>query len=254
MPPSKESTPIVLGIVGSILGFFALLFKGTQRVTSPNVESWRPLLEKHRGDIPVEALISWITEESGGNPCAIGAIPHVTLNASQPIENGIFQLYHPDDDHYATPSQLRAACVASANPTRNPGETFAAFKARATHEWQTQTRDLTDEEKEIQVTGGIKLVNHCRSLARAWLASGRVALAENTHDFWNFVKFAHGLPAFLGLLPYLAKKDGPVENWTDFKKRLLELSDEEMGQLAHYRGELPTVFMNAEFVGSRVSF
>ena len=94
------------------------------------VESWRPLVTEMAGDIPVEVLLRWIKHESGGNPCSTGA-PAKTGGGS--IENGIFQLYSPDDDHLATPAQLHGSFCTG----------------------QTCTRDLTLEEARIQVASGI---------------------------------------------------------------------------------------------------
>src|SRR5438105_4912346 len=68
------------------------------------VESWRPLVTEMAGDIPIEVLLRWIKHESGGNPCATGKI----VNGAS-IENGLFQLYSPDDDHIATPTQLHGS-------------------------------------------------------------------------------------------------------------------------------------------------
>jgi hypothetical protein len=94
------------------------------------VESWRSLVTEMAGDIPAEVLLRWIKRESGGNPCATGA-PAKTGGGS--IENGIFQLYSPDDDHIATPAQLHGSFCRG----------------------QTCIRDLTLEEARIQVASGI---------------------------------------------------------------------------------------------------
>src|SRR5205823_13668895 len=106
------------------------------------VESWRPLVTEMAGDIPVEVLLRWIKHESGGNPCSTGKI----VNGAS-IENGLFQLYSPDDDHFATPAQLHGSFCSG----------------------QKSIRDLTLQEGRIQVASGIAYVRICRDRARAQL-------------------------------------------------------------------------------------
>jgi hypothetical protein len=175
------------------------------------VESWRPLVTEMAGDIPVEVLLRWIKHESGGNPCSTGA-PAKTGGGS--IENGIFQLYSPDDDHLATPAQLHGSFCSG----------------------QTYTRDLTLEEARIQVASGIAYVRGCRERARAQLKQAGVTWDEAGTDFWSLVKMQHNLPSVpKQYIPKLRPS-----SWSDFKQGVLK----EQPKYAK-----TTIFTNAEDIG-----
>jgi hypothetical protein len=176
------------------------------------VESWRPLVTEMAGDIPVEVLLRWIKRESGGNPCATGA-PAKTGSGS--IENGLFQLYSPDDDHLATPAQLHGLFCRG----------------------QTCIRDLTLEEARIQVASGIAYVRICRERARAQLKQAGVTWDETGRDFWSLVKMQHNLPS----IPkqYIPKLRPP--SWSEFKQGVLK-EQPKYGNT--------TIFTNAEDIGS----
>src|SRR5215470_8781651 len=175
------------------------------------VESWRPLVTEMAGDIPVEVLLRWIKHESGGNPCSTGA-PAKTGGGS--IENGIFQLYSPDDDHLATPAQLHGSFCSG----------------------QTCTRDLTLEEARIQVASGIAYVRSCRERARAQLKQAGVTWDEKGKDFWSLVKMQHNLPSVpKQYIPKLRPS-----SWSDFKQGVLK----EQPKYAN-----TTIFTNAEDIG-----
>jgi hypothetical protein len=176
------------------------------------VESWRPLVTEMAGDIPVEVLLRWIKHESGGNPCSTGA-PAKTGGGS--IENGIFQLYSPDDDHLATPAQLHGSFCTG----------------------QTCTRDLTLEEARIQVASGIAYVRICRERARAQLKQAGVTWDETGRDFWSLVKMQHNLPSIpKQYIPKLRPS-----SWSDFKQGVLK----EQPKYAN-----TTIFTNAEDIGA----
>jgi hypothetical protein len=176
------------------------------------VESWRPLVTEMAGDIPVEVLLRWIKHESGGNPCSTGA-PAKTGGGS--IENGIFQLYSPDDDHLATPAQLHGSFCTG----------------------QTCTRDLTLEEARIQVASGIAYVRSCRERARAQLKQAGVTWDEKGTDFWSLVKMQHNLPSVpKQYIPKLRPS-----SWSDFKQGVLK----EQPKYAN-----TTIFTNAEDIGA----
>jgi hypothetical protein len=193
--------------------------QATQRTTqSPapkrpyGVESWRPLIAEMAGDIPVEVLLRWIKHESGGNPCSTGA-PAKTGGGS--IENGIFQLYSPDDDHLATPAQLHGSFCSG----------------------QTCIRDLTLDEARIQVASGIAYVRSCRERARAQLKQAGVSWDETGRDFWSLVKMQHNLPSIpKQYIPQLRPS-----SWSDFKQGVLKAQP----NLAN-----STIFTNAEDIGS----
>ena len=176
------------------------------------VESWRPLVTEMAGDIPVEVLLRWIKHESGGNPCSTGA-PAKTGGGS--IENGIFQLYSPDDDHLATPAQLHGSFCSG----------------------QTCTRDLTLEEARIQVTSGIAYVRSCRERARAQLKQAGVTWDEKGKDFWSLVKMQHNLPS----VPKTYIPKLRPSSWSDFKQGVLK---------AQPNYAKTTIFSNAEDIGA----
>jgi hypothetical protein len=175
-----------------------------------SVESWRPLVTEMAGDIPVEVLLRWIKHESGGNPCSTGKI----VNGAS-IENGLFQLYSPDDDHIATPAQLHGLFCRG----------------------QTCIRDLTLDEARIQVASGIAYVRICRKRARGQLQQGGVEWDETGTDFWALVKMQHNLPS----LPkqYIPKLR--PSSWSEFKEGVLK-------EQAHYSAS--TIFSNAEDIGA----
>jgi hypothetical protein len=176
------------------------------------VESWRPLVTEMAGDIPVEVLLRWIKHESGGNPCSTGA-PAKTGGGS--IENGIFQLYSPDDDHLATPAQLHGSFCSG----------------------QTCTRDLTLEEARIQVASGIAYVRSCRERARAQLKQAGVTWDEAGRDFWALVKMQHNLPS----IPkqYIPKLH--PSSWSEFKAGVIKEQP---------KYSKTTIFSNAEDIGA----
>jgi hypothetical protein len=187
-----------------------------QRTLSPppqrpyGVESWRPLVTEMAGDIPVEVLLRWIKHESGGNPCSTGKI---VKGAS--IENGLFQLYSPDDDHIATPAQLHGSFCSG----------------------QTCIRDLTLQEARIQVASGIAYVRICRERARAQLKQAGVTWDETGSDFWSLVKMQHNLPSVpKQYIPKLRPS-----SWSDFKQGVLK----EQPNYAN-----TTIFTNAEDIGA----
>lgn len=157
------------------------------------VESWRPLVTEMAGDIPVEVLLRWIKRESGGNPCATGA-PASSGGGS--IENGIFQLYSPDADRFATPAQLHGSFCSG----------------------QTCIRDLTLEEARIQVASGIASVDSLRNLARAHLKGAGVVWEEVGSDFWSLVKMEHNVPVVCR--DYL--KSVRPTSWSEFKAGVLK--------------------------------
>jgi hypothetical protein len=174
------------------------------------VESWRPLVTEMAGDIPVEVLLRWIKHESGGNPCSTGKI----VNGAS-IENGLFQLYSPDDDHFATPAQLHGSFCSG----------------------QNCIRDLTLEEARIQVASGIAYVRLCRERARAQLKKGGVSWDETGRDFWSLVKMQHNLPS----VPQTYIPKLRPASWSDFKAGALK-EHPEYGKT--------TIFSNAEDIGA----
>jgi hypothetical protein len=174
------------------------------------VESWRPLVAEMAGDIPVEVLLRWIKHESGGNPCSTGKI----VNGAS-IENGLFQLYSPDDDHIATPAQLHGSFCSG----------------------QKVLRDLSLDEARIQVASGIAYVRNCRERARAQLKQGGVEWDETGSDFWSLVKMQHNLPSVPKT--YIPKLH--PSSWSEFKEGVIKARP-DYGK--------STIFSNAEDIGA----
>lgn len=127
-----------------------------------SVEQWRSLLEQNAGDLPINFLLSWIQNESGGYPC----------DYSSYHETGIFQLMPPDNtrDAGTTEDALRTACAS--------GSSQAA-------------RQLTSDELLLQVTTGVTYVNHERAVAHQILDQIGVDWPESSADFWSLVKLHH---------------------------------------------------------------
>jgi hypothetical protein len=215
---SAEGDRLVAQAEGAPTGDDSAGQADTQPALSPapkgpyKVESWRPLVTEMAGDIPVEVLLRWIKHESGGNPCSTGA-PAKSGGGS--IENGIFQLYSPDDDHLATPAQLHGSFCSG----------------------QTCTRDLTLDEARIQVASGIAYVRSCRERARAQLKQAGVTWGETGKDFWSLVKMQHNLPS---VPKQYIPKLRPT-SWSDFKQGVLKAQP-------NYANT--TIFSNAEDIGA----
>ena len=160
----------------------------------PSTEAWRPLVKRFAGDIPVDFVMAWIDGESHGLECAVG-IPG--------REAGIFQTMHPgDDQHGATFSQLRVNCIGGT---------------------QERFRPLTEEERILQMSVGIRKVQAKLQRARTILAQHGVRWPESSIDFWNFVKLGHGLPAIQSdLLPRIIARLGrPPANWDEFAREVM---------------------------------
>ena len=177
-----------------------------------NVESWRAMITVAANGLPVGVLMKWIEVESGGNPCSTGMIQ----NGSS-IENGIFQLYSPDDDKFGSPAQLHGSFC--------DGQT------------QTCIRDLTSAEANAQVNSGIALVNRSVTAARSQLSQAGLTWDETTSDFWCLVKMQHIWP---GPTADCIKTYKP-SSWADFKNFFTQ----------HYSKYTPH-FDNAEKVGNGI--
>lgn len=160
----------------------------------PSTEQWRPLVARMAGDLPVDFLMAFIDEESGGNVCSLG-IPGV--------EAGLFQTFHPSDDRQgATFSQLRTACSGS-----------------------SLVRELTSDEAQLQVQVGMNKVRELRERARATLRAVGATWLEASTDFWKWVKLGHGLPAMQAdLMRQISGSLGRApRTWDEYKDLVLSL-------------------------------
>lgn len=163
-----------------------------------STEQWRPLLQRFGAGLPVDFLLAFVDEESGGNVCSLG-IPGV--------EAGLFQTFHPSDDRFgATFAQLRAACS---------GPVLA--------------RQLTPDEQVLQVQVGIAKVRDLYARARATLAAAGATWLESSTDFWKWVKLGHGLPAMQSeLMQQITRRLGRApRTWDEFKEITLSMSPGE---------------------------
>ncbi len=158
-----------------------------------SVEAWRSLLERYRGDIPINFLLAWLAKESGGNPCSWTSLR----------EAGIFQLMQGDNQNVAgvTEAQLRASCI---------GET------------QQSARNLTTAEAELQVASGMQYVRWARDVARQKLAAAGAKWSESSTDFWKMVKLVHAYPGYInGWLAAATSKFGrPPASWDEFRSAI----------------------------------
>lgn len=161
----------------------------------PSVEQWRPLLQRMAPDLPIDFLLAFVDEESGGNVCSTG-IPGV--------EAGLFQTFHPSDDkHGATFDMLRVGCSG-----------------------QTLTIPLTDSIRLLHATSGINKVRALLARARTTLAAVGARWPESSTDFWNWVKLGHGLPAMQAELmrQFTAARGGRAPaSWGEFRNMTMAL-------------------------------
>lgn len=158
-----------------------------------SVEAWRSLLDRYRGDIPLDYLLAWLQKESGGDPCSYTSLR----------ESGIFQLMPPDNTNVAgtTEAALRAACSGGSG---------------------SLTRNLTDAEANLQVASGIQYVRWARDQARRKLAAAGASWSESSPDFWAMVKLQHAYPAPTAgwLAAATAKYGRPPQNWAEFRSAI----------------------------------
>ncbi len=159
----------------------------------PFVEQWRDLVTTYAGNIPVEFLMEWINDESAGSPSALGAS----------YEVGIFQLDLQDG-----PAWGGTLDTLHGNFSAGPSS-------------QTLTRQLTDDERTLQVTSGIAYINHAVAVTQ-----GQVSWSPSSSDFWNAVKMQHVLPGIMRLLP--AAIASGATSWSDFRSYVLGLSQNDM--------------------------
>lgn len=196
----------------------------------PSVEQWRPLVQRMAPDLPIDFLMAFLDEESGGNPCSTG-IPNV--------EAGLFQTFHPHDDRFgATFAQLRANCSGS-----------------------TVIAPLSDDQQTLHVVSGVNLVRDLIQRARSALGSVGAIWPESSTDFWNFVKLGHGLPAMqTDLMRVIVGSLGRAPlTWTEFRNAAMSLPPNQYpASLINFalapskagrRNRIEDVLANAEHAG-----
>lgn len=168
------------------------------------VERWRSEVSKRSKDLPVPALLEWIRSESGGDMCSTGT----------PYEVGIFQLMFPNDAKYgATLEGLRAICRKSQR--QDPSDIS----------W------LSEEELDMQVGAGIRLVLAARDDVRRVFMQNRILWPETSFDFGSAVKQIHAAPAVITeLVPKLTRQAGPPASWNELRRRVMLFPVDQMGE------------------------
>lgn len=155
------------------------------------VEVWRALVDEIKfDDQPTDALLAWIAEESGGNPCAVGIVEH-----GRNVEAGIGQQYFESptgDVGGVTAAELRAPCGVDPHNSR-------------------ALRELTDEEKIDQVSALV--TDAAQSVTRAQAQLLRWTLVWTQPEQWCLAKLQHGLPAIPALLLGPARAAGQAGSW-----------------------------------------
>jgi hypothetical protein len=192
-----------------------------------DVESWRGLVTKLAGDIPVAFVQAWNTKESGGNPCAFGSA-NAKGPDGNPLEMGLGQLYNPDDfDALGIDAgSWRTYCEAGT---------------------QNVTRDLTADECTSQVKGLIGLINRCRTAARKF----NPGWSETSADFWRLVKLNHALPGLLQGMTAVTKQLGRAPNdWAEFRATVVTVTLDT--ETMKYSSEFDKELDNAETTGGAI--
>lgn len=207
-----------------------------------NVQSWvpylTPLCQAHI--VPLSFATFSMGEESGGNPCAIGA-PGATGPDGNPKELGIFQLYNPDDLKLlgTTGNEMRAFCV--------PGK-IQVRDRRGNLVWthrQDVARLLTDDEMKRQADLMIRKILSARSEAITWASKATVAWTEV--ELWRLVKLVHGLPGLVhGLVTATQVLGHPPSSWSEYRIKVLDGTIKLDSNTEAYRGEFAAIFDNAE--------
>lgn len=206
------------------------------------VQSWipylTPLCQLH--GVPLSFATFSMGEESGGNPCAIGA-PGALGPDGNPKELGIFQLYNPDDLKMlgTTGTEMRAFCV--------PGK-IQVKDRRGNLVWthrQDVARLLTDDEMKRQADLMIRKILSARSEALVYASKATVTWREA--ELWRLVKLVHGLPGLVkGLATATQTLGHPPSSWDEYRSKVLDGTIKLDGNTESYRGEYAAIFDNAE--------
>lgn len=171
------------------------------------VEKWRPWLMRVQpagtsDPCPLDRVLRWFQVESNGNVCSVGRVDNGHV-----YEAGLAQTYFetPTTSKYGvTSSQLRARCSGTTMPT-----------------------NLTDDDRELQARVGLATVKDHRAKARAKLKTNGAMLAENSNEFWCWVKLVHASPAVYDFLPHAKRAIGRFPSWREFRGYVESLTYEE---------------------------
>lgn len=192
--------------------------------------SWIPKLTPacQIAGIPPEFAASAVEEESGGNPCAIGAQGAMGPDGN-PREMGIMQFYNPDDLGIIklTGNQLRAYC-------QGP-------------DTENVTRQLSDDEMNAQVNAVVLKISQMRSYAGHYGVLAKIQWPSDSVDFWRLVKLVHGLPGLVQGIVEIAQHLGraPI-SWSEYRSTITNNPGILDKGTEKYRSDFAAIFDNAE--------
>lgn len=171
---------------------------------------WSELLEELHGDVDVEFLARWIARESNGNPCAVGSVSLMRAKGYA-REAGIGQLYFETQTSRVfgvTSSDLRSACSATD---------------------ETQVRELTDDERRLQVESLVAMAASYIAIARQRLGAAGMEWGEA--EVLALAKLQHALPALSKTVLPAAVAAGEGGTWTSFRDWTLGLDAGQMNSI-----------------------
>ena len=199
-----------------------------------------PLCAVH--GIPLAFALSAIEEESGGNPCAIGA-PGAVGPDGFPREQGIYQFYNPDDFTLLglKSGSLRAYCNPQKVQVRDKHGNLVWSHS------QEVIRRLTDEEMLEQATATTQKILASFQEASKWAKAAGVTWPSDGKDFWRLVKLVHGLPGLLHAIVAVAKHLGrPPGSWSEYRTQIETGAVKADDKTEAYRAQYASIFDNAE--------
>lgn len=157
---------------------------------NPTVEVWENHLNRARNKAPLKFLNNWIRMESNGNSLALG-IPGV--------EAGIFQTYHPDDDHF--------------------GQTFAQLRVNGASGSSTPIRPLTAVEAYNHAAAGVAYVESAIEVSKKHVAAANQDWSSWPNDYYRLAKLRHNLPVFgASFLPIWSKQLQGINSGSPFAR------------------------------------
>jgi hypothetical protein len=166
-----------------------------------SAEAWRPRIMKFNDQgVPVDFAVAWEDYESAGNAAALGS----------QYEVGIFQIN----------------CAAGADGYKFGATVDNLHRNFAAATSQKAFRALTEDEKDLQVTTGLAMINAYAELSDQQLEDAGADWPRYTPSFWAFVKLHHGLPALCSaFLPAFVTSNGRAPaDWAEFASYLENIS------------------------------
>ena len=215
-------------------------------------EFWAGVLAPYAAaaHIPLAFVIAGITEESGGNACAIGN-PEQYGKDGSPREIGPYQLYNAADgtaDDFTAQKLLPAAFRAYCNPAKvsyrlRDGRTVLGPS-------QEVIRPLTDGELAMNAQAIVGKIGQSRAYAGRYATAAGVRWPPDSVDFWRLVKLVHGLPGLVnnGLAHVTAFLGRAPTSWAEYRQCIQSGQVHCDPNTEAYRGSdgFASVFDNAE--------